>query len=89
MARLQRKRGRKSNYSKSLNNEYWREVRRCALLNANFKCQFPGCNEILRLEVHHEIYQINGESIFGKELDHMNCIKVLCEKHHKKGTFKI
>ena len=89
MSRLQHKKGRKSNYSKSLNNEYWHEVRRRALIAADFKCQFANCDEVIGLETHHTAYFVNGISIIGKELEHMCCIKMLCEKHHKKGAFNI
>ena len=82
MARLKSKPGRKSNYLKSLNNDYHREVRRRAFLRDGFQCR--DCHTKLRLELHHLTYYINGESIVGKELDHMECVITLCENCHQK-----
>ena len=82
MARLQHKKGRKSNYSKSLNNEYWREVRRKVLLRDDFKC--VQCGSKLFLEVHHSTYYVNGLSIVGCELEHLEKLMTLCSNCHKK-----
>lgn len=83
MSRLQKKRGRKSNYLKFLNSsEYWAEVRRKALFRSNFQCE--QCSNKLKLEVHHTTYWVNGINIVGKELEYIDYMMVLCEKCHKK-----
>ena len=82
MSRLQSKKGRKSNYVKSLNNDYHREVRRKALIRDNFECQI--CKSKLFLELHHKKYYINGVSILGRELEHMEHVVILCGKCHQK-----
>ena len=82
MARLQHKKGRKSNYAKSLNNEYFKEVRRRVLLRDDFKC--VNCGSKLFLEVHHKTYYVNGKSIVGCELEYLKELVTLCENCHKK-----
>jgi 5-methylcytosine-specific restriction endonuclease McrA len=78
VSRLQHKRGRKSNYSKSLNNPNHKEVRRRALLREGFKCKV--CPAKIRLELHHIDY-----NFLGKELDNMNWVVILCDKHHQEA----
>lgn len=78
MGRLNHKRGRKSNYLVSLNNnEYHREVKRKAALRDRFSC--VDCGSRLFLEVHHLNYKY-----VGAELDHLDCVVTLCEKCHAK-----
>lgn len=81
MARLQHKRGRPSNYRKSLiNNPYWEEVKRRVRVRDGHHCVI--CYELLNLEVHHIAYQVDGESIIGKEQDHLEWLCLVCEKCH-------
>ncbi len=82
MGRLKHKRGRKSNYVKSLNNPYHQEVRERALLRDKFQCQ--DCHSCLFLELHHIQYYVDGVNILGKELDYMDYVVILCEDCHKK-----
>ncbi len=83
MARLQHKRGRKSNYLKSLNNPYQKRARERCLIRDNFKCKI--CGAIAPLEWHHIAYYINGVSILGKELenDNLKWTVMLCESFHQ------
>jgi 5-methylcytosine-specific restriction endonuclease McrA len=80
MSRLQHKRGRKSNYSLSLNTEYWKEVK-LIIRARDRRCK---CGSILFLEVHHKTYYINGESIIGREKEHLDCLILLCSECHQK-----
>jgi len=82
MSRLSNKKGRKSNYSKSLNNDYHKEVRRKALLRDNFKCKI--CSSVLFLELHHIAYYIDGLTIVGIELEFMPWVVILCCECHQK-----
>ena len=59
MTRLQHKKGRKSNYVKSLNNENHFEVRRKALLRDGFHCKL--CDKRISLELHHIDYKYLGK----------------------------
>jgi 5-methylcytosine-specific restriction endonuclease McrA len=81
MARLQHKRGRKSNYLKSLNNEYQRTARERCLIRDKFQCR--ECGSRIRLEWHHITYYVNGESILGKEQDSPEWQVILCETCHQ------
>jgi hypothetical protein len=83
LSRLQHKPGRKSNYAKSLNNDYHREVKRRALVRDRH-CRYEGCASILYLEAHHITYYVNGESIVSHELegDNLKWVVTLCGKHH-------
>lgn len=83
MSRLSRKRGRKSNYSKSLNNDYHKEVRRKTLLRDKFKCKI--CDSNLFLELHHITYYVDGKSIIGVELEFMQWVVMLCEECHQEA----
>jgi 5-methylcytosine-specific restriction endonuclease McrA len=81
MSRLQHKRGRKSNYAKSMSgNEYWKEVRQ-SIIARDRECFL--CGSKLYLEVHHKKYSVNGISIVGKEKEHLNCLVLLCSKCHQ------
>jgi len=81
MSRLQHKSGRKSNYVRSFSNsEYWKEVRQ-KIIARDRKCVV--CGSQLYLEVHHKKYIKNGVSIVGKELDHLDCLELLCSECHK------
>lgn len=81
MSRLKHKRGRKSNYVKSLNNDYHKEVKRKALIRDNFKCKL--CGSTLFLELHHITYYFEGKRIIGSELSVMNCVVILCSECHQ------
>lgn len=81
MSRLQHKKGRKSNYSKSLDNDNHREVRRQALIRDNFECKI--CKSKLFLELHHISYYANGHCIIGNELNNMEWVVIVCSEHHK------
>lgn len=83
MGRLRHKRGRPSNYRKSLNNPYWEKVKRKVRIRDNFKCIC--CGSTVKLETHHISYYVDGESIRGKELDHLEWMATLCEKHHQEA----
>lgn len=77
MSRLQNKKGRKSNYSKSLNNENHLEVRHRALLREGFKCKL--CDKRIQLELHH----INYKHL-GNELNNMEWVVIVCGDCHQK-----
>lgn len=82
MSRLNRKRGRPSNYRKLLkNNPYWETVKRKVRIRDNFQCVI--CGAKIRLETHHISYSINGNSILGNELEHLEWMVTLCEKDHQ------
>ncbi|MGV3695529.1 HNH endonuclease [Flavobacterium sp.] len=83
MGRLNHKKGRPTNYRKSLkSNPYWDEVKRRIRLRDNFKC--IECGSIIRLETHHITYYVGGISIVGNELEHLNWLVTLCETCHQK-----
>lgn len=83
MSRLKSRRGRPSRYRKSLkDNPYWEEVKRRVRLRDGHRCRMCGKN--YNLEIHHCTYQINGISIVGKELEHLECLVTLCEDCHQK-----
>ncbi|WP_303733394.1 HNH endonuclease [Phocaeicola plebeius] len=82
MSRLQHKRGRKSNYARSLNNPYWEKVARNVRLRDGHKCRI--CGSRYPLEVHHKRYKVNGVSIVGKELEYLDCLVTLCASCHEK-----
>lgn len=81
MSRLQHKKGRKSNYAKSLNNDYHKELRRKVMLRDNFACKL--CGSKLFLEMHHITYYQNGISIVGNELEFMGWLVMLCADCHQ------
>jgi 5-methylcytosine-specific restriction endonuclease McrA len=71
-----------SPYLQSLSgNEYWEEVKRRVRMRDNYTCQ--KCRVVGRHEVHHLIYKVNGQSIVGKELFHLDCLILLCGKCHQ------
>lgn len=83
MSRLQHKRGRKSNYTKSLSaSPYWKLVTRKVRLRDGHKCRI--CGSAYPLEVHHIRYKVNRRSIVGNELDHLDCLVTLCGNCHEK-----
>lgn len=84
MARLKHKRGRKSNYVKSLDNDNHREVKRKALIRDDFQCQNEGCSSTIFLELHHITYWLNGQSIIGNELLNLQWVVIVCENCHQK-----
>lgn len=87
MGRLQHKRGRPSKYRKSLkDNPYWDTVKRKVRIRDNFKCIC--CGATIKLETHHITYKVNGRSITGKELEHLEWMATLCEKHHQEAHSK-
>ena len=66
----------------SKNNPYWEEVKRKVRIRDGHSCQM--CGKTYNLEIHHLKYKINGVSIIGKELDHLDCLITLCEDCHQK-----
>lgn len=84
MGRLKHKRGRKSNYVKSLDNDYHKEVKRKALIRDDFKCQNEECSSTIFLELHHITYWLNGQSIVGNELVNLQWVVIVCEDCHQK-----
>lgn len=87
-ARLKHKKGRKSNYVKSLNNEYWREVKRRVLVRDR-SCRniINGkiCESKLYLERHHVTYYTEtGINIRGKELNYLKYVILVCSDCHDK-----
>ncbi len=83
IARLSHRRGRKSNYVKSLNNDNHREVKRRAMLRDGFQCREYGCNCKIGLELHHITYYLNGKSYIGQELENLQWVVILCGTHHQ------
>jgi 5-methylcytosine-specific restriction endonuclease McrA len=81
VSRLQHKKGRKSNYSLSLNSEQWKEVRQ-RVIARDRKC--VDCGSILYLEVHHLSYSHKGD-----ELNNLNDLILLCSKCHQKRHNKM
>ena len=84
MARLNHKKGRKSNYVKSLGNTNHREVKRKALIRDKFQCREEGCNSKIYLELHHITYYVDNLPIIGKELEYLEWVVILCERCHQK-----
>lgn len=83
LGRLNNKRGRPSKYRKWLkNNSYWNKVKRKVRIRDDFQC--VECQSKINLETHHISYSIDGKSILGKELDHIDWIVTLCENCHEK-----
>jgi len=83
MSRLNHKRGRKSNYLKSLNNDNHKEARTKCLLRDNFTCRFPRCNKKHGLEFHHIDYKVAGKELEG---DNLRWCCMVCEYHHDRET---
>jgi len=83
MSRVQHIKGRPTKYRASLkNNEYWKQVKREVKLRDKHKC--VKCGKDFDLEIHHLRYYVNGQSIVGKELDHLDCLICVCETCHQK-----
>lgn len=83
MSRVQHIRGRPTKYRSSLrNNDYWNIVKREVKLRDKHKCKH--CGKDYNLEIHHITYFVNGQSIVGKELKHLNCLICVCENCHSK-----
>lgn len=78
MARLNHKRGRKSNYLKSLDNSNHRDAKRKALLRDNFRCKL--CPRKVFLEYHHINYAVLGNEQDGKNL---RWTATLCAECHQ------
>jgi 5-methylcytosine-specific restriction endonuclease McrA len=76
MSRLQHKRGRKSNYAKSLNTEYWHDVRQKILVRD--RCCVI-CTSFRNLEVHHKTYKNKGN-----EMENLGDLVLLCGNCHQK-----
>lgn len=81
MRRLKNKRGRPSNYRKSLqSNTYWKFVRIKVLVRDFHSCIC--CNLRTKLEVHHIAYRVDGISIRGRELEYLQWLVTVCEDCH-------
>jgi len=52
------------------------------MLRDHHKC--CKCGKTYNLEVHHKRYYVNGQSIIGKELNHLDSLMLLCEDCHQK-----
>ncbi|MDY0227232.1 MAG: HNH endonuclease signature motif containing protein [Desulfomicrobium apsheronum] len=63
-------------YKAYLKTEYWKKVREAKFAQAGKQCQICGCTD--GLEVHHRHYKFRG-----RELHHLDCLMVLCRKHHQ------
>lgn len=84
MGRLNHRRGRPSNYRKSLQkNPYWEKVKRKVRIRDNFQCVC--CGSTIKLETHHITYYVNGKSITGNELEYLEWMVTLCEIDHQKA----
>ncbi len=75
-------RGRKSKYRKKLDNPQWRLVRQMILKRDDYKCRI--CGRKQQLEVHHLRYYVDNKSIVGNEINHLNCLILLCSVCHSK-----
>lgn len=82
MSRLQHKKGRPSNYVKTLRTPYWQEVCRLVRLRDGHRCQ--RCGKRTCLEVHHTTYYVNGRSIVGHEKEHLDKLITLCAECHQR-----
>ncbi|MEK0369755.1 MAG: hypothetical protein QQN55_01170 [Nitrosopumilus sp.] len=82
MSRLFSKRGRKSNYLKSLNSPQWNIVKRRVRIRDNFTCIIHGCGKQANLETHHITYMVFGFSIVGEEINYLEWMATLCEDCH-------
>jgi len=71
--------GRPSAYLKSLDNEYWQEVRRHVLKRDHYHCV---CCARVADDVHHISYRVQGKSIVGKELNYLNWVVAVCRVCH-------
>lgn len=80
MARLNHKRGRKSNYLKSLNNSNHKAARERCLLRDKFMCSIDGCTKKHGLEFHHIDYKVKGIELENGNL--IWCV-IVCDEHHQ------
>ena len=78
MRRLKKKRGRKSNYLKSLNDPYYKEARRKCMIRDRFKCK--RCGSKILLEFHHISYHVLRKELEGTNL---KWTVILCENCHE------
>jgi len=64
------------------NSQYWQRVRRNVLLRDNFVC--TSCKKVSMVaQVHHKRYVVNGRSIVGRELAHLQHLETMCKQCHK------
>lgn len=80
MPRLTNRRGRKGAYLRKLNTAYWQDVARRVRMRDHHRCRI--CGTSVNLEVHHLTYYVNGESIVGREADHLDKLITLCGTCH-------
>ncbi|CAA7196720.1 HNH endonuclease [Chryseobacterium potabilaquae] len=79
---MSRIKGRPSKYQKSLqNDENWKEVKRKVKIRDKHQCRI--CGEKIGLDVHHITYFVDGETIRGQELEHLQWLITVCRKDHK------
>ncbi|MEG0725980.1 MAG: HNH endonuclease, partial [Mucinivorans sp.] len=64
-------------------NSYWEEVKRAIRMRDNYRCTV--CGREGGYEVHHLTYYVNKQSIVGHELDHLECLTLLCRNCHAKA----
>ncbi len=83
MSRLSHKPGRKSKYVHTLRSSgaYWEKVKRAIRVRDKHQCVL--CKKLTELEVHHLTYYVNGQSIIGKEIEHLSKLVLLCEGCHQ------
>lgn len=82
MSRLAHKRGRPSNYRKSLQNDsQWEEVKFKVRCRDGHACVCCGKNH--GFEVHHVAYSVDGNPIRGKELEFLEWLALVCEGCHQ------
>lgn len=60
----------------------WEEAKRKVRIRDGHKCQM--CGKDFNLEIHHKTYRVNGKSIVGHELEHLDCLVTLCGDCHSK-----
>lgn len=60
-----------------VNNPDWEEAKRKIRIRDGHKCQM--CGKDFNLEIHHKTYRVNGKSIVGHELEHLDCLVVINE----------
>lgn len=81
MSRLMHKRGRPSNYLKSLQNDNnWNEVKYQVRCRDGHACLI--CGKTFGFECHHITYYDQGISIRGRELEHLKWLALVCGSCH-------
>ena len=65
-----------------VNNPDWEEAKRKIRIRDGHKCQM--CGKDFNLEIHHKTYRVNGKSIVGHELEHLDCLVTHCGDCHSK-----